>query len=229
VPIRAVAVDIDGTMTDYRRLLDWDGVQAVRTAERKGIPVMAATGNVAPVTKAFLNFVGASGPAVCENGGVVYDGTFARRKILGSRRHPDRAVRHLRRKGLDAKYIASDPWRVSEVALELTLDEEEVRAALTGWRLGIVSTKFALHLMEPGLDKANGLRAALEFLRPQKLAMKDVLAVGDSNNDLGMFAACGANAAPANATAQVKAAAHYISKKKHGAGVKDALEHYGVI
>lgn len=229
MPIRAVVVDIDGTMTDYHRHLDFDGVKAVRRVERKGIPVLAATGNVAPVTKAFSNFVGLSGPAICENGGIVYDAAFARRKILASRKRADRAVKLLIRKGFDARYIASDPWREAEVALELNLSTDEVQAALKGWNLTVVSTKFALHLMEPGLDKANGLKVALRDYLPGRVAMKDVLAIGDSNNDVGLFQTCGHSGAPANATPAVKAAAGFVSRRKHGAGVKDVLEHHGVL
>ena len=110
--VRAVVIDIDGTMTDYKRHLDWKGVEAVRHVEAAGTPVLAATGNVGPVTKAFCDYVGTSGPAVCENGGVVYDRTFKQRKVLAGRRHADRAVKFLRRKGFDAQYLASDPWRV---------------------------------------------------------------------------------------------------------------------
>jgi phosphoglycolate phosphatase len=229
VPIRAVVVDIDGTMTDYGRLLDLQGVAAVRRIERKGIPVMAATGNVAPVTKAFINFVGLSGPAICENGGVVYDNAFARRKVLADRRRADRAVRFLRRKGFDARYIASDPWRLSEVALELNLDADAVRRVLKKWDLTIVSTRFALHLMEPGLDKINGVKVAREFFGGRAPALKDLLAIGDSNNDVGLFRGCGHSGAPANATESVKSIAGYVSRRKHGSGVKDVLEHYGVL
>lgn len=229
MPIRAVVVDIDGTLTDYDRLLDFAGVAALRKVERKGVPVMPATGNVAPVTKAFSNFVGLSGPAVCENGGVVYDNSFARRKILSDRKGADRAVRFLRRKGFDARYIASDPWRVSEVALELNLDVEAVRRVLKNWDLTVVSTRFALHLMDPRLDKINGVRAALGFLDGRRVATKQLLAIGDSNNDVGLFRGCGYSGAPSNATDSVKAVAGYVSRRKHGSGVKDVLEHYGVL
>jgi len=229
VPVQAVVVDIDGTMTDYGRLLDFAGVAAIRRVERKGIPVLAATGNVAPVTKAFTNFVGLSGPAVCENGGVVYDNAFQRRKILASRKRADRAVRFLRRKGFDAQYIPSDPWRVSEVALELNLDTDDVRDALKNWDLTVVSTRFALHLMEPGLDKIHGLKHALRFLDGRPPPLKNILAIGDSNNDVGLLRGCGRSGAPSNSTEAVKAAAGFLSRRKHGSGVKDVLEHYGVL
>lgn len=228
MPIRAIALDIDGTMTDYERRLDWDGVAAIRAAEAKGVPVIAATGNVGPVTKAFCDYVGTSGPAVCENGGVVYDRSFKKSHILAERKNADRAVRQLLRKGFDARYIASNPWRVSEVALELNLDVRAVQEALKRWDLTVLSTRFAIHIMEPGLDKANGLKVALQKFGG-RIPLKDVLAIGDSNNDVGLFRRCGQGGAPSNCTDSVRAVAQYVSNKKHGAGVRDALEHFGVL
>lgn len=228
--IRAVVVDIDGTMTDYQRRLQWSGMQAVRKAEERGIPVLCATGNVAPVAKAFNNFVGLSGPCVCENGGIVYDGTFRRKKILFDRRHADRAVRFLARKGLPVRYIWSDPWRLSEVALDLNLDEAAVKEALRGWRLNVVSTKFAIHITEPGLNKFEGLKAALPFL-PLKPRVKtsEVLAIGDSNNDVEILEGCGIGAAVANATPSAKGVSEFVAKKNYGDGVAEILRRYDVI
>jgi phosphoglycolate phosphatase len=227
VRVRAVAVDIDGTMTDYDRLLDFEGVRAIRAVERKGIPVIAATGNVGPVTKGFCDYVGTSGPAVCENGGVVYDRTFKQRHVLATRRHADRAARHLARRGFDVRYIASDPWRVSEVALELNLDVDEVKRELAHWRLTIVSTRFALHLMDTQLDKVNGLKVALRHLKGVR--PEHVLAIGDSNNDEGLMRGCGASGAPSNCTPRIREAAGFVARGPHGRGVRQVLEHYGVL
>ncbi len=226
--IRAVAVDIDGTMTDYQRVLDLEGVKAIRAVERKGIPVLAATGNVAPVTKAFCNYVGTTGAAICENGGIVFDNGFRRSKILSHRRHADRAVGHLRRKGFEVRLIATDAWRVSEVALELNLDVNAVKETLKDWNLIVVTSRFAIHLMDPKLDKINGLRHALKFMDGQ-LAPKDVLAIGDSNNDVNLLRGCGANGTPANCSDAIRDVAAYVARRPHGRGVKEVLEHYGVL
>lgn len=228
--IRAVVVDIDGTMTDYERRLDWAGTKAVRTAEARGIPVVCASGNVAPVTKAFANFVGTTGPIVAENGGVIFDGNFQRRKVLASRARPDRAVRQLIHRGFPVRSLWSDPWRVSEVALQLNLNEAQVRKALEGWNLDVVTTRFALHIAEPGLDKLKGLRAALPYLRLKpRVRLSEILAVGDSNNDVGLLGGCGYSGVVANANEPAKAAAQYVARRKHGAGVKEILEHFRVI
>lgn len=230
VPIRAIAVDIDGTVTNYERHLSWDGARALRRVNTAGLPVIAASGNVAPVTKAFTNFVGLSGPMVAENGGVVYSADARHRKILAERRRPDRAVRALVRQGFPARPLWSDPWRLSEVALELNLDEAAVRQALDGWGLEIVTTRFALHIMEPGLDKMNGLRAALAYLpiRP-RIRPAEILAIGDSNNDVGMLRGCGYSGAVGNGTDKAKRAARFVARRSFGAGVREILTHHRLL
>ena len=226
--IRAVAVDIDGTVTDMQKRLIWPGVEALRSIEAQGIPVITATGNVMPVTKSFASFVGLSGPLVCENGGAVYAADLSARRLLQTRTRPDQALAHLRVVGLDARPLWSDPWRESEVALQLNLDETAVRKALEGWDVQIVSTRFAIHLMEPGLNKGAGLEAALEYL-PGSVRMSEVLAIGDARNDVEMFQRCGASAAVGNAQPEALAAAGFHAKGEYGVGVAEALRHFGLV
>lgn len=228
--IRAVVMDIDGTLTDYNRLVQVESIQAVHRAEANGIPVMMASGNIAPVVRSFMDFVGASGPGICENGGVVYDRTFRKRKLLADRAHADRAVGHLKRLGFDVRPLWSDRWRESEVALELNLDERAVQEALSGWRLHVVGTRFAIHITEPGLNKHQGTRAALTYLKmTPKVRIGEILAIGDSNNDVEMLRAAGHSAVVANATAKAVAAAKHQAGARYGAGVLEILEHYHVI
>lgn len=225
--IKAVAVDIDGTLTDYRRRLDFTAVKALRAVEERGIPVIPATGNVMPVTKALANFAGFSGPLVCENGGAVFRNDLSSSRILFSRKRADTAVAFLRKKGIRIDPIWSDPWRVSEVALDLRVGEERVRSALKGWGFDVVATKFAVHIMEPGLDKYEGLVAALSFLRP-RVRVSEVLAIGDSDNDVRMLSRCRFSGCVGNGSAAAKQAARFVARRRHGAGVAEVLRHYGL-
>lgn len=227
MPIKAVAVDIDGTLTDYSRVLDFVGVKALRKVEAAGIPVIPATGNVMPVTKALANFAGFSGPLVCENGGAVFSNDLSRRKILFSRKRADKAVAYLRKKGISIKPIWSDAWRLSEVALDLRVDEAQVKQALQGWGFDIVATRFAVHIMEPGLDKYRGLLAALPFL-PSKVRPSEILAIGDSNNDATMLAACKYSGCVGNGSPLAKGSAKFQARRKHGAGVVEILREHGL-
>ena len=226
--IRAIALDIDGTITDYDRLIDTRAIKALRQAEAEGVPVMPATGNVAPVTKALANFVGLTGPLVTEGGGAVFSNDMSKKKLLFSRKRADRALARLRKKGFAPRYVWSDPWRESEVALDLRDDDPRLRALLTAQGFEVLSTRFALHVMEPGLDKHRGVLEALEFL-PKKVRPSEILAIGDSNNDLTMLSKCKYSGCVANGSEAALKSAKYVATKKHGAGVVEILRHYGVI
>ena len=65
---KAIAVDIDGTITDYNKKLHLEAINALRRIEEAGIPIILATGNVRAITYGLSRFIGATGPMVCENG-----------------------------------------------------------------------------------------------------------------------------------------------------------------
>ena len=47
---KAIAVDIDGTITDYNKKLHLEAIESLRRLEEAGIPVILATGNVRAIT-----------------------------------------------------------------------------------------------------------------------------------------------------------------------------------
>ena len=69
---KAIAVDIDGTLTDSNKEIYLEAIEALRRLEAAGIPIILATGNVRAITYGLWRFIGATGPMVCENGGVVW-------------------------------------------------------------------------------------------------------------------------------------------------------------
>ncbi|MEV7420746.1 HAD family hydrolase [Streptomyces sp. NPDC089919] len=83
----------------------------------------------------------------------------------------------------------------------------QVQAAVGAAALATASGGSFVELVPPGSGKAAALRALCAELG---LAESDTAAVGDGLNDLGMFAAAGLSAAPANAPADVRTAADLI-------------------
>lgn len=255
-PLRAIAIDIDGTITDMARRLEWDAVVALRAAEAAGIPVILATGNVIPVTKTFAISIGLSGPLVCENGGVLYweyrDPEEARlrifREVLHDRKDADRVVAELERQGFKPRKITSDPWRESEAALETeSVPQEDVEAAIDGLGLDhlyVVTTGFACHILHKGVDKHEGLKLVLEWLNEHDprfnpehpyakdpvvpLSLNEVLAIGDSPNDQQMLENARVGVAVADAPQWLKDRVELVTQAPHGAGVREALTRLGL-
>ena len=119
-PIRAVVLDIDGTITVPDRRLSMAAQVSVMRLEAMGIPVILASGNVMPAARATALMVGATGPVVAENGGMVlYRGAGWKEEIdiLGDRKVADEAYDHLKAQMPEVRALITQRWRESEIAL----------------------------------------------------------------------------------------------------------------
>ena len=216
--VKAVAVDVDGTLTDESRRVGLEAIAALRKVEDSGVHVMLASGNVLPIAYALSIYLGFKGPIVAENGGIVCH----EQKIwtLGDPRKPKAAYRHLLTK-MDAPRLFTDKWRVTEVALRPIVKLETVRRHLRGFDVDVLTSGYAIHIMTKGMNKVVGVRKASEIL---DIPIGEVAAVGDADNDLAMIAECGFGVAVGNAFVGTRKAASHVTKGKNGAGVVEALE-----
>ena len=221
--IKAVVVDIDGTLTDMNKVMFTSGIEALREVQDRGVSVSIASGNVLPVTYGLSTYLGLRGPMVAENGGVVCYKDEVHQLSEGV--VPERAYEHLATK-LPVERLFTDRWRTTEVALRRTVDVQKVREELSGWDVSIEVTGFAIHLMDPGHGKVAGVRKMAEILG---IGLWEVASFGDSDNDAGMLRECGESVAVANASPAAKKAARYVSPYPHAAGVIDGLKRIGLL
>jgi hypothetical protein len=220
---RAVAIDVDGTITDIEGRISTGAIEALREIERRGIILILATGNVLLIAKNLARLIGTCGVVIAENGGIVYfDG---KEVILGSREKADRAFDYLSKR-LPLKKVSSDGIRVTEVAIEEGVDIDEMMALLDGWNLKVEDTGFAIHITDPGVNKLEGLKVIAEAYN---IDLGDIIAVGDSDNDAEMLEGCGIGIAVANASPNAKRAAGYVTKGYFGDGLMEALKMTGMI
>jgi phosphoglycolate phosphatase len=221
--VKAVVVDVDGTITDSKRLIQSQGMEALRQVQQKDVMVMLSSGNVLPVAYGLSVFIGLKGPVIAENGGIV---SFKEDVYkLNSNSQPLKAYEYLRTK-VEVERLFTDKWRETEVALKKTADPEAVREALKDWNVVIETTGFAIHIMEPGHSKMNGVRKASELVG---VKTKEIAAIGDSDNDVSMLEDCGFGIAVANASPAAKKAAKYVCSKPHSDGVIEGLHWLGLL
>lgn len=217
--VRAVVVDIDGTLTDDSRRMSLDAVAALRRAEDSGVTVMLASGNVLPVAYAVSTYMGFKGPVIAENGGVVSHKQDV--WVLGKAEGPKAAWELVRREMPEAQRLFTDRWRETEIGLKQDVDVEDVRELVRPLEVEVQTTGWAIHIMAKGMDKVVGVRKACELVG---LGLGDVAAIGDSENDIRMIEECGWGVAIGNADGRTKARASFVAEGVNGRGVIEALD-----
>ena len=184
-----VVFDVDGTLLDREGFHD-DLVSLARRVDREVMTVSLASGRTLPNVTPIRQSIGASGFIVAENGGMVWDSGEGHEIVaLSDGSRAKEAAEWLATKidGLDPKGIESNRWRETEWCLKETEFYQEMSLLIedSQWSdLEVVPTGFAVHIAKPGLNKANGLKLALER---RGIDPSRVIACGDAPNDIPMF------------------------------------------
>ena len=218
---KAIAVDIDGTLTGRRRALNLKAVEALRKVR---IPVVLSTGNISCFARTAAILIGVSDIVICENGGVVrfsYDGEDI---VLGDKNKCIKALEKLKEyfeiELLDFEY------RKSEVCLRRTFDIDTAREILKGFGVKIIDSGFAYHIVDENVSKGKALKFIAKRLG---IDVKDFAAIGDSENDIEMLEVAGFGIAVANADDRLKEVADLVTPSENGDGVVEALEFLGLL
>jgi hydroxymethylpyrimidine pyrophosphatase-like HAD family hydrolase len=85
----------------------------------------------------------------------------------------------------------------------------------------ITLNRDSVMVLPRGIDKASGLRTALDRMKIEPSA---VVGIGDAENDIPFLRVCGFSAAVANAIDIVKRQAHYVTREAEGAGASEVIE-----
>ena len=169
--IEAIAVDIDGTITDEKRQICISAIEALRKAENAGIPTIIVTGNVVNYAYATEVLIGCSGGIVCENGGVVFKEGENNNAVetLVEKDFVTSAENHLKEKLGDKfdKHASHDNmYRLTETVFYKTIAREEIEEALEDFKyidqLEIYDSGFALHITDKRVNKGTSLRYLCE-------------------------------------------------------------------
>ena len=218
--IRAVAIDIDGTITDDQRLLSPEAVEAVGRLNALA-EVILVTGNVHCFSRAAAVLLGTSKTFIAENGGVVSWGE-GEMELLSDPAICQEAYRRLKEvyplKKKDSRY------RITDLVVEASFDLEEAGSLLESWGIpaDLIDSGFAVHIKDRKIDKGRALAKVMDRLG---LSREEVAAVGDSKSDLPMFRVAGFRASVANAVPELKDESDYVSDQDFGPGFYDIVDY----
>ncbi|MDR2967062.1 MAG: phosphoglycolate phosphatase [Methanobacteriaceae archaeon] len=230
--IKAIAVDIDGTITDENRRICISAIESIRGCEAINIPTIIVSGNIFTYSNATSILLGASGGVVAENGGVISEihSDTQEIKVLGDIKKVKNAYNYLKSQLINKynnKYelncVDDSDSRLSEIAIYRTLDEKLIKEELKNFDVKVYDTGFALHITDDQVNKGSSLEIVA---KKQGLKMKEIMAIGDSENDEEFLANAGFKVAVANADSSLKDIADYVTKEKYGDGVSEAIRKF---
>lgn len=223
--IKAVAFDIDGTLTHRDRSIDLGATDAIR---RLKALVILATGNVFCFATAAAILIGRVSGIIAENGGVVSDGKS--KIVSGNVEACRRAAEILESSGkFDLKRV-DVLERVTEIAYstDTNFDVRELKAMIAQCcsEVEAVDSGFAVHIKDRNVNKGLGLIKIAELF---ELELDEFAAFGDSENDAKMLEVAGVGIAVGNADNTARSVADYVATEKYGAGVVEGLKHLNLL
>ena len=233
IPYRAIALDLDGTLTNHEKVVTPKTREALLQASAKGAVIILASGRptygIEPVAECLeLNKQG--GYILSYNGGNIVNAKTGEK--LFSQFLPDDVIPELYAYAEENGHALLEALEPHPTKLLMTGDpsdmlkaEEELVEKL-GDRMDIFrSAPFFLELVPKGIDKAKSLSRLLTKIN---LTPADMIAFGDGYNDLSMLKLAGMGVAMENAAPEVRAEADYVTLSNEEDGVAAALEHFNM-
>jgi hypothetical protein len=210
----ALAADYDGTLA-HHGLVDRETVDALQRLRASGRTLLLVTGRELDELLGVFPEIGVFDLVVAENGGLLYWPETRRVELLCDP-PPERFVTMLRGRQVDP--LAVGRSIVATVHPNETAVLECIRDL--GVELHVIFNKGAVMVLPTGVNKASGLAAALDRLA---LSPRNVVAVGDAENDHSMLEYVEYGVAVANAVPTLKEAADRVTERGHGAGVIELI------
>jgi hydroxymethylpyrimidine pyrophosphatase-like HAD family hydrolase len=210
-----LATDYDGTIA-HHGVVDTATEEALTRVRATGRKLILVTGReLGDLRGTFANFE-LFDAIVGENGALVYRPATRATRLLAEP-PPEAFVQRLREQGVA-------PLSVGEVIVATWEPHERVvldTIRALGLELQVIFNKGAVMVLPSGINKAVGLRAALEELG---LSPHNAVGVGDAENDHAFLSVCECAVAVANALPALKQRADLVTSADHGAGVSELGE-----
>ncbi len=211
----ALATDYDGTLAT-EGAVDPQTVAALRRLAATGRKLILVTGRQLPDLLRVFPDARLFDAIVAENGAVLYRPGIGDTRVLAPP-PPAHFVETLQRRRVEPL------WRgqvvVATVQPNDTAGVDVIREL--GLDLQVILNKGSVMVLPASVDKATGLRAALDELA---LAPERVVAIGDAENDQAFLATSGYGVAVANALDTLKATAKHVTRGEAGAGVREIID-----
>jgi hydroxymethylpyrimidine pyrophosphatase-like HAD family hydrolase len=206
----AVACDYDGTLAHNGRVSE-ETVGALEELRSSGRRLIMVTGRELDDLQQNFSRLDLFERIVAENGALLYCPKERKEKPLAEPPQKE-FVRLLKDRGVGPISIGRSivaTWEPHETTVLETIRD-------LGLEMQVIFNKGAVMVLPSGVNKATGLKAALNELG---LSPHNAVAIGDAENDHALFHLCECSVAVSNALHSVKEQADWVTRGDHGAGV----------
>jgi hydroxymethylpyrimidine pyrophosphatase-like HAD family hydrolase len=207
-----LASDYDGTIA-HHGVMDDATLKAAAEVRASGRKLLLVTGRELSDLKTVCPDFTIFDAIVAENGALVHHPATHQTRLLAEP-PPPAFVEALRAAGvgpISVGQVIVATWQPHEKTVLDTIRD-------LGLELQVIFNKGAVMVLPTGVNKAVGLRAALDDLG---LSPHNAVGVGDAENDHAFLSVCECAVAVANALPSLKERADWVTTGDHGLGVQE--------
>lgn len=237
---KLIALDMDGTLLNNQQEISEENRAAIAKAQEQGVHVVLSTGRSLLTCREYAQSLQLSSYLITVNGSEIWDesGQLVERKLIDAS-HIEKMWNLTQEHKLNFWAVTTDKvWRdefpediVSQEWLKFGYDipddalREEVLKQIAGISDFEISNSSLtnLEINALGINKAKGIMIVCDRLG---ISMDEVIAMGDSLNDMAMIEAAGCGIAMGNAQEAVKEAADWVTDTNVNNGVAKAISHW---
>ncbi|AKP76932.1 MULTISPECIES: Cof-type HAD-IIB family hydrolase [Priestia] len=237
---KLIALDMDGTLLNDQQEISEENRAAIAKAQEQGVHVVLSTGRSLLTCREYAQSLQLSSYLITVNGSEIWDesGQLVERKLIDAS-HIEKMWNLTQEHKLNFWAVTTDKvWRdefpediASQEWLKFGYDipddalREEVLKQIAGISDFEISNSSLtnLEINALGINKAKGIMTVCERLG---ISMDEVIAMGDSLNDMAMIEAAGCGIAMGNAQEAVKEAADWVTDTNVNNGVAKAISHW---
>ncbi|WP_168123738.1 Cof-type HAD-IIB family hydrolase [Paenibacillus sp. HB172176] len=240
---KLIALDMDGTLLNDRQEVSPQNQEWISRAMEAGLTVILSTGRGFDSASPYAEQLKLEGPMITVNGGEVWakpnllhkrtelSWTYVKRLRELALQHEEPWYWAYSTYGVFNKEQWIDPAEAYDqhhwLKFGYYTENDEIRAELLAearsWGAFEItnSSPTNLELNPLGISKASGLEEVCGLLG---IAMSEVVAVGDSLNDIAAIRAAGLGVAMGNAQEEVKQAADFVTLTNEENGVAEVIK-----
>jgi len=211
----ALATDYDGTLAKDGHV-DETMLDACRRLRASGRKLILVTGRELPELQSVFPNFSICDVIVAENGALLYFPSENREEVLAEA-PPAKFIEEMKRRKVapfsQGKVIFAT-WRPHETQVLEAIQQ-------LGLESHIIFNKRAVMVLPSGVNKATGLKKALERL---ELSPQQVVGIGDAENDHAFLDTCAVAVAVENALPSLKERCDLVTTGDHGQGVQELIE-----